>query len=587
LVVIIGEAVLLITRRRKIMQKKIVRWLSSLLLLVLMSACALMAAPNPSATPAATAFPDASKEQQETGVNEESAVMVDEEDVPAEEEAAEEMAAEEEFYAEAPAAPEALDSAAAGAIPQATGTPAALDPGEGEQPDTMIFEDYGTNPFVVTAVDNLSTFAVDVDTGSYTLTRSYLNDYLLPPPEAIRLEEFVNYFDQDYPLPEQGETFNIITDAAPVPFAAQGNLVMRVGIQGYDIAPEDRPDAMLIFVIDISGSMDMENRLGAVKEALYTLTAQLRPADQVGIVVYGSSGRVLLEPTPVSEEHAIYDAIGRLQPDGSTNAEEGLNLAYQMATAHYDADKINRLILCSDGVANVGATGPDAILETVRTQAREGITLTTVGFGLGNYNDVLMEQLADDGDGQYFYVDSQDEARRIFVEKLTGTLQTIARDAKIQVEFNPETVEYYRLMGYENRDVADEDFRNDEVDAGEIGAGHSVTALYEIVPIEGAQGTLATVRLRWQDPESEEVYEIEHSQSANQVNGSFADAAPHFRLDAAVTAFADVLGEGAWGQNADLDTIGQIARQVGDDLQGNEEVAGFVELVDRAASLSQ
>ncbi|MBN1122158.1 MAG: von Willebrand factor type A domain-containing protein [Anaerolineae bacterium] len=557
------------------MQKKVVRWSGILLLLALMPACAFLAAPT-----AAVDTGVVQERDQVTAVDED--VKTEVEEAPAEE-----QEAEEEFYAEAPAAPEAFDSAAAGAVPLPAGTPAALDAEEGEQPDTMIFEDYGTNPFVVTAVDNLSTFAVDVDTGSYTLTRSYLNDYLLPPPEAIRLEEFVNYFDQDYPLPEQGETFSIVTEAAPVPFAAQGNLVMRVGIQGYDIAPEDRPDALLIFVIDISGSMDMENRLGAVKEALYTLTAQLRPTDQVGIVVYGSTGRVLLEPTPVSQGQEIGQAIGNLLPDGSTNAEEGLNLAYQMATAHYDADKINRLILCSDGVANVGSTGPDAILETVRTQAREGITLTTVGFGLGNYNDVLMEQLADDGDGQYFYVDSQDEARRIFVEKLTGTLQTIARDAKIQVEFNPETVEYYRLMGYENRDVADEDFRNDEVDAGEIGAGHSVTALYEIVPIAGASGNLATVRLRWQDPESDEVYEIEQSQSAGDVYEMFEDAPPHFRLDAAVAAFADLLGEGAWMQNASYDVIGQIARKVSGDLQGNEEVEGFVEVVDRAASLSQ
>jgi Ca-activated chloride channel family protein len=566
------------------MKKKIVRWIGVLLLLALMSACAFLAAPKSAETPDGVASTDAAKEAQETAADEGSAVMAEEE-APAEEAAEEAAPAEEMLVEEAEFAPAVSGAVAPAPLP--TGTPAALIPEEGEQPDTMIFEDYGTNPFVVTAVDNLSTFAVDVDTGSYTLTRSYLTDYLLPPPEAIRLEEFVNYFDQDYPLPEQGETFNIVTEAAPVPFAAQGNLMMRVGIQGYDIAPEDRPDALLIFVIDISGSMDREDRLGAVKEALYTLTAQLRPTDQVGIVVYGSSGRVLLEPTPVSQGQAINQAIGNLQPDGSTNAEEGLNLAYQMATAHYDADKINRLILCSDGVANVGATGPDAILETVRTQARKGITLTTVGFGLGNYNDVLMEQLADDGDGQYFYVDSQDEARRIFVEKLTGTLQTIARDAKIQVEFNPETVEYYRLMGYENRDVADEDFRNDEVDAGEVGAGHSVTALYEIVPIAGASGNLATVRLRWQDPESEEVYEIEHSQSAGDVYGSFEAAPPHFRLDAAVAAFADLLGEGAWMQNASYEVIGQIVREVNDDLQGNEEVEGFVEMVDRAASLSQ
>jgi Ca-activated chloride channel family protein len=500
----------------------------------------------------------------------------------------EEPAAEERGMAEMDAAVVEEEMAAEEMLAPSPTTMAAAQeqpPLPPEQPDTMIFEDYGTNPFVDTSQDNLSTFAVDVDTGSYTLARSYLNGGILPPAEAIRLEEFVNYFDQDYPLPQE-DAFNIVMDAAPTPFNAQGNLVMRVGIQGYNIDPDERPDATLIFVIDVSGSMDTGDRLGAVKEALYTLTQQLRPSDRVGIVVYGSQGRVLLEPTPVGQTQQITSAIEQLQPDGSTNAEEGLRLAYEMATADFDPDRINRLILCSDGVANVGATGPDAILETVRQQARQGITLTTVGFGMGNYNDVLMEQLADDGDGQYFYVDGPEEASRIFAERLTGTLQAIALDARVQVEFNPETVAYYRLMGYENRDVADEDFRNDEIDAGEIGAGHSVTALYEIVPAEGAQGRLATVYLRWLDVDTREPSEINQSIDTSAVAPTFDDAAPRFRLDAAVAAFADLLGEGAWAQSADpadLQAIsGQIARELGD--ADAEEFAG---LVARAVNLQQ
>jgi Ca-activated chloride channel family protein len=558
----------------KEMMKKTTQLACFVVIIALLAACA---PPAPAAEPVV-----------QSNLAQDNGVLVERE-APMEEPAAEEaldmeFAVEEAVEAEmgeagalAPA-PTAMASATAGAAQEEPPAPE-------EGPDVMIFEDYGTNPFVDTAQDNLSTFAVDVDTGSYTLARSYLNDGILPPAEAIRLEEFVNYFDQDYPVPQQN-TFDIVMDAAPTPFNAQGNLVMRIGIQGYDVDPNDRPDATLIFVIDVSGSMDAGNRLGAVKEALYTLTQGLRPDDRVGIVVYGSRGRVLLEPTPVGQTRQINRAIERLQPDGSTNAEEGLRLAYELATADFDPDRINRLILCSDGVANVGATGPDTILETVRQQARQGITLTTVGFGMGNYNDVLMEQLADDGDGQYFYVDGPEEASRIFAERLTGTLQAIALDARVQVEFNPETVAYYRLMGYENRDVADEDFRNDEIDAGEIGAGHSVTALYEIVPAEGAQGRLATVYLRWLDVDTREPSEINQSIDTSAVAPTFDDAPAHFRLDAAVAAFADLLGEGAWAQSADPATLqavsGEVARELGD--ADAEEFAG---LVSRALDLRQ
>jgi Ca-activated chloride channel family protein len=425
-----------------------------------------------------------------------------------------------------------------------------------------------------------------VDTGSYTLARRYLTDGLLPPPEAVRLEEFVNYFDQDYPLPEQGEVFNIVMEAAPTPFSSEGNYVLRIGIQGYDVPPEARLNATLIFVIDVSGSMDREDRLEAVKLALYDLVDNLRPTDQVGIVVYGDVGEVLLEPTPVSEPSAIITAIDRLQPDGSTNAEEGLRLAYQMATEYYDAGRINRIILCSDGVANVGATGPDAILETVRQQAREGITLTTVGFGMGNYNDVLMEQLADDGDGQYFYVDTHDEARRIFVDRLTGTLVSIAADARIQVEFNPEAVAYYRLMGYENRDIADEQFRDDTVDAGEAGAGHSVTALYEIVPAEQAgQGGVATVYLRWLDPDTGEPTEINESLGADEVLPSFEEASPRFQLDVVVAGFADLLGEGGWAQNITWSDLHAQAERVAEYLPEDADSQALADLIAQAMGL--
>jgi len=502
---------------------------------------------------------------------------------PAEErsegEALMDLAEEEVQFAEAaPGAaalmPSPLPTAAALAAPQA-----------GEMPVDMFFQDYGTNPFIDASADNLSTFAVDVDTGSYTLARSYINGGYLPPSEAIRVEEFVNYFEQDYPVP-QDRAFNIIMDAAPTPFSESGSFVMRVGIQGYDIPQDARPAANLIFVIDVSGSMEGPERLGAVKHALTTLVENLRPTDSIGIVVYGSVGRKVLEPTPVAERATILRAIESLQSEGSTNAEEGLRLAYEMATAHYRPGSINRLILCSDGVANVGATGPDVILQTVRQQARDGITLTTVGFGMGNFNDVLMEQLADDGDGQYYYVDTQNEAARIFTHGLTGTLLTIARDAKIQVEFNTDVVRSYRLIGYENRDVADQDFRNDAVDAGEIGAGHSVTALYEVVPLQGAGGIVATARLRWADPESGEVTEIEQSLDSSQIARSFEQAPVRFRLDVAVAAFADRLGQGPWAQSAGTAGLAQMVQELASgELANDNAVVELADLIVRANSI--
>lgn len=486
--------------------------------------------------------------------------------------------------AEAPEAPAAAPtSAPAEAQDQAANAGASLPATAAAPPVDMFFQDYGTNPFVNASADSLSTFAVDVDTGSYTLTRSYLADGMLPPPEAVRLEEFVNYFKQDYPLPQEN-AFNILIDAAPAPFTAGHTLVMRVGLQGYDVPAEQRPDATLIFVVDVSGSMNRENRLGAVKEALHALLDGLRQTDRVGIVVYGSSGRTILDPTPLSERARILGAIEQLRPDGSTNAEEGLRLGYEMATKNYDPGRINRLILCSDGVANVGNTGPDAILETVRQQARGGITLTTVGFGMGNYNDTLMEQLADGGDGAYHYADTQAEARRLFVEGLTGTLLTIAKNAKVQVEFNPQAVTAYRLMGYENRDVADQDFRNDQVDAGEIGAGHSVTALYEIVLSEQVRPTdiIATVHMRWEDPETGEVTEIKKEMTRQEAAGAFEQASPRFRLDVAVAGFADVLGQGAWAQNANYANVLALAQQVAAELPGDPDVQEFVHLIETA-----
>ena len=302
--------------------------------------------------------------------------------------------------------------------------------------DLTFFKHYGVNPFIDTEDDHLSTFAIDVDTASYTVARRFVQDGNMPHPDSVRVEEFVNFFDHGYTPPEEG-AFAIHIDGSPSPFGGDKHWLVRVGLQGKEIASDARKDATLVFAIDVSGSMGREDRLGLVKRSLRLLVDELRPTDEVGIVIYGSVGSVLLEPTDGSEKRSIINAIDSLAPGGSTFAEDGLRIAYELAAERVRPGRITRVILLSDGVANVGNTGPDSILKRIRKHVDEGVTLTTVGFGMGNFNDVLMEQLANDGDGSYYYVDTINEARRVFVENLVGTLQNIAKDTKVQVDFNP------------------------------------------------------------------------------------------------------------------------------------------------------
>jgi Ca-activated chloride channel family protein len=450
----------------------------------------------------------------------------------------------------------------------------------------MFFQDYGVNPSIDTDDDNLSTFALDVDTGSYTVMRNYLKDGNLPPEESVRVEEYVNYFDQGYDNPPAHQAFGIYIDGGPSPFTQTERYNMiRVGIQGYDVPEEERKDAALTFVIDVSGSMDMDNRLGLVKRSLEMLVEQLHREDTVSIVVYGSEARVVLEPTRGSDSGEILSAIYSLSPEGATNAEAGLRLGYGMAMEAYKPDGINRVILCSDGVANVGETGPDAILEEIGHYVDEGITLTTVGFGMDNYNDTLMEQLADKGNGFYAYVDDRDEARKLFVDEITGTLQTIALDAKVQVEFNPDVVKNYRLVGYENRAVDDNDFRNNEVDAGEIGAGHSVTALYEVKLYPEAYGKIATVYMRWEGPDTHQVVEISQDYNADQLAYDFREADPYFQRAVVVAEYAEVLKGSYWAEGSSLDDIYDEARRLEDYLYRDDSMEEFVDLVKVAVRL--
>ncbi len=503
---------------------------------------------------------------------------VEEPAAPAEEPAAEEFYSEGESYGNS-----AGQSAPSGAPSSMDSSQPQSKRGNGDDPTDMFFEDYGTNPIIDTEDDHLSTFALDVDTGSYTIMRNYLNDGNLPPADSVRVEEYVNYFDQGYKQPSARQTFSINLDGGPSPFTQTERYdMLRVGIQGYDVDEWDRKDVALTFVIDVSGSMDMDNRLGLVKRSLELLVEQMGRGDTISIVIYGSDARVVLEPTRGSDQGEILSAIYSLRPEGSTNAEAGLKLGYKMAMRAYNPDSVNRVILCSDGVANVGQVEASRILDEVDGYVDEGITMATFGFGMDNYNDTLMEQLADNGDGFYAYIDDVDEARRLFVDDLTGSLQTIALDAKVQVDFNPDVVSRYRLVGYENRDVADEDFRDNSVDAGEIGAGHSVTALYEVKLFSNARGRVATVHLRWEDPDTHEVVEMEKDIYANDFERDFHDADPYFQRAVVVAEYAEILGDSYWAEESSFDDVYAEVRWLEEYFAREDDMREFADLVRKA-----
>ena len=456
-----------------------------------------------------------------------------------------------------------------------------LKPPNGAAYPDMYFKSSGVNPFLDTEDEHLSTFAMDVDTASYSIARRYLTEGHLPPSEAVRVEEFVNAFEYDYAAPTDG-AFAIHLEGAPSIFAdSKRTHLLRIGLKGRVIPDEDRKDAALTFVVDVSSSMAEENRLGLVKKALTLLVDQLRPTDKVGIVVYGSQGRLVLPHTGVNRRAEILTAIDSLYPGGSTNAEEGLRIGYDLAWRNAEVDRINRVILCSDGVANVGQTGPDDILKEIHAHVKRGVTLSTVGFGMGNYNDILMEKLANAGNGNYAYVDTLSEARRIFVEDLTGTLQVIAKDAKIQVDFNPEVVSRFRLLGYENRHLENDQFRDDTVDAGEVGSGHCVTALYEVKLREGASGKIATASIRYADPDNQKVTEVGEEIFSLQLHESFEAGSAPFRLTAAVAEFAEILRESFWAKDGSLEEVRRVVKGVYSELD-NEQVVELIYLLGKA-----
>ncbi|MCB9546881.1 MAG: von Willebrand factor type A domain-containing protein [Myxococcales bacterium] len=458
--------------------------------------------------------------------------------------------------------------------------------GADDSPDTERYQHHPVNAFVDASEDHLVTFAADVDTGSYTLMRSSLARGTLPPADSVRVEEYLNFFDyRDAPPADDQTPFAVHLEAAPSHFGA-GLHLLRVGIKGYEVLAEERPAANLVFLVDVSGSMNDTNKLPLVRYALRRLTETLRPDDTIGMVVYAGSVGTVLAPTPVRERDTILAAIDQLRAGGSTNGEGGIRAAYALAEAAARPGSVNRVILCSDGDFNVGATG-ETLLALIDEYRQRDVTLSVFGFGRGNYNDRDMEQLADRGNGNYAYIDREAEAERVLVRRVTGTLLTIAKDVKIQVDLNPDLVARYRLIGYENRDIADDDFRDDAVDAGEIGAGHTVTALIEAELVDGfaeSDAPLATATLRWKDPAaSDRVGELSVDLRGRDVVSDFVEASRALRFGAAVAEFAEILRESPHSEGRRLAEVEALAARAA--VEGDADQAELIRLVGLAAGM--
>jgi Ca-activated chloride channel family protein len=442
------------------------------------------------------------------------------------------------------------------------------------------YTDYGRNPWVLASKDPLSTFAADVDTASYTIARRKLNEGTLPPSASVRVEEWVNYFRYGFPPAQPGTPFSTIMDAAPHPFAAD-RYILRVGVATRAKTVGERKPAALVFLIDVSGSMDSADKLGFAKQALHILTDNLHERDAVSIVTYAGSNRLVLPMTSIDHKDRIHEAIDSLRSGGSTAMASGIDLAYEQAAKWIRPGAISRVIVLSDGDANVGPHRHEALLEIIEDRAKHGVALSTIGFGMGNYKDTTMEQLADKGNGNNYYIDSLDAAKRIFAEQLTSTLEVAAKDVKLQVEFDPAQVARYRLVGYENRDVKDEDFRRDTVTGGQVGWGHQVTAMYELelAPAAKAQpAPLGKVRIRQKQPERSESTESVFAM-ASAPAPSFAAASKDLQFAFAVAAFADVLRGGATYSLDDIRTL--AAGTAGGDKDRSE----LVSLIDKARAL--
>ena len=476
--------------------------------------------------------------------------------------------------------------------------------------DRENYAHFDENPIKRVAENPVSTFSIDVDTGAYSNVRRFLNQGQMPRHDAVRIEELINYFDYAYALPqEKSQPFGVSTEITETPWNSKTRL-LQVGIQGWKPQGEI-PPSNLVFLIDVSGSMGTPDKLPLLRSAMKLLVKQLGEQDRISIAVYAGAAGMVLEPTPGDQHAKISRAIDNLNAGGSTNGGAGIKLAYSLAQQGFIKGGVNRVILASDGDFNVGTVNFEALVELVSEQRKSNIALTTLGFGTGNYNDHLVEQLSNKGNGNYAYIDNLAEAQRVLVDNRATTLQTIAKDVKIQIEFNPASVSEYRLIGYENRALAREDFNNDQVDAGEIGAGHTVTALYEIAlagdggeridPLRysaekkrqsGAekiyqasdQNELAFLRLRYKMPNADNSKLLEYPVTRNAIK-PLNTASDNLRFAAAVAGFGQLLRGGDYTEAYNYDQVLQLARQArGTDEDGRR--GEFLQLVQLAESLS-
>jgi len=468
-------------------------------------------------------------------------------------------------------------------------------------------EDYDhiiENKFLASVQNSLSTFSIDVDEASYSNVRRYLNEGSLPPAGAVRIEEMVNYFDYSYPQPAGTDPFSVNTEIAACPWNDQHRLI-HIGLQGKEIAQDKLPASNLVFLIDVSGSMDEPNKLPLVQSSLKMLTNQLRENDRVAIVVYAGNAGLVLPSTNGSNKTKIKEAIDDLRAGGSTAGGAGIQLAYKIAQQNFITGGNNRIILATDGDFNVGASSDDELVQMVEKERKSGVFLSVLGFGMGNYKDNKMQQLADKGNGNHSYIDNINEARKVLVNEFGSTLFTIAKDVKIQVEFNPAAVQAYRLIGYENRLMANEDFNNDVKDAGELGSGHTVTALYEIIPAgvkddftqsvdplkyqsndkkitNGNSNEIMTIKLRYKKPDDSTSMLIVHT--VNDSKTELVNTSDNFRFAAAVAEFGMLLRSSAFKQESSYLQVINLAKSAkGKDENGYR--AEFINLVQAATSL--
>ena len=489
-------------------------------------------------------------------------------------------------------------------------------PPPAETPGSETYQNIVENQFKQVSQAPLSTFSIDVDTASYSNVRRFITQGSLPPADSVRIEELINYFDYDYPQPVGEDPFSSSVEIGTAPWNPAHKLV-RVGLKGKDIVAEERPNSNLVFLLDVSGSMNSANKLPLVKQSIRLLTEQLTEKDRVAIVVYAGNSGLVLPSTPGNQHAAILDALNRLSAGGSTNGGAGIELAYNIASQHFIEGGVNRVILASDGDFNVGTTSVGGLVELIEQKAKTGVFLSVLGYGMGNLKDQTMENLADKGNGNYAYIDTFHEAKKVLADEMNATLFTIAKDVKIQVEFNPNRVHAYRLIGYENRALANRDFNDDTKDAGEIGAGHTVTALYEIVPTGTAatqlsgnvdalryqttepavperavaesiiapdrQHEMLTLKLRYKQPEGNTSKLLEFHVPDAQVD--FTNASADFRFATAVAAYGMKLRNSPFAQSMTYDTVLQLAESGrGHDLSGYR--SEFIDLVQRTNAIA-